>query len=69
MYPKISDPHNWNVALYARLSKEDKKEEKNGNSGLDNSESIANQLSLLKEYAGRERLRVVGEYIEMKISA
>ena len=64
MYPKISDPHNWNVALYARLSKEDKKEEKNGNSGLDNSESIANQLSLLKEYARRERLRVVGEYID-----
>ncbi|MCL1845971.1 MAG: recombinase family protein [Defluviitaleaceae bacterium] len=64
MYPKINNPHNWNVALYARLSKEDRKEEKNGNSGLDNSESIANQMALLNEYAGRENLRVVGEYID-----
>ncbi|MCL2498993.1 MAG: recombinase family protein [Defluviitaleaceae bacterium] len=58
MYPKISDPYEWNVALYARLSKEDKKEDK------DNSESIANQLSILNEYAKQQRLKVVGEYID-----
>jgi len=66
MYPKISDPQEWNVALYARLSKEDRKEDKNGNAKvtLDNSESIANQLSMLNNYARQERLRVVGEYID-----
>jgi len=66
MYPKISDPQEWNVALYARLSKEDRKEDKNGNTkaALDNSESIANQLSMLNNYARQERLRVVGEYID-----
>jgi len=40
-------------------------QKKIGISGLDNSESIANQLALLKEYARRERLRVVGEYIDL----
>ncbi|BDF70112.1 resolvase [Oscillospiraceae bacterium] len=61
MYLEISDPMEYHVALYVRLSKEDdkKEEEKEGPS-----ESINNQISLLNEFAQKHRLDVYDTYID-----
>ena len=57
---KITNPIDYKVALYIRLSKED---EKPGES-----ESISNQRSMLQRFAKKERLYVVDEYIDDGIS-
>ena len=57
---KITNPIDYKVALYIRLSKED---EKPGES-----QSISNQRSMLQRFAKKERLYVVDEYIDDGIS-
>lgn len=57
---KITNPIDYKVALYIRLSKED---EKPGES-----ESISNQRSMLLRFAKKERLYVVDEYVDDGIS-
>ncbi|MBE5813126.1 MAG: resolvase [Clostridiales bacterium] len=57
---RITNPIDYRVALYIRLSKED---EKPGES-----ESISNQRSLLQRFAEKERLYIVDEYIDDGIS-
>ena len=53
---EISDPMEYHVALYVRLSKED---EKDGTL-----QSIANQKSLLYEFAKKHRLLVYDIYVD-----
>ena len=50
MYIKISNPMDYHVALYIRLSKEDENEGP--------SESVTNQKSLLNEFVQQHRLSV-----------
>lgn len=57
MYLEISKPMDYRVGLYIRLSKEDDREGQ--------SESVANQLSMLTEFASQQRLDVYDTYIEM----
>ncbi len=59
-YLKITNPIDYKVALYIRLSKED---EKPGES-----ESISNQRSILTRYATEQKLSIVEEYIDDGIS-
>lgn len=56
MYLEISKPMDYRVALYIRLSKEDDREGQ--------SESVANQLSMLTEFASQQRLDVYDTYID-----
>ncbi len=56
MYLEISNPMEYHVALYIRLSKED---ESDGPSG-----SVTNQQSLLEEFAKEQRLTVFDTYTD-----
>ena len=56
MYLEISKPMDYRVGLYIRLSKEDDREGQ--------SESVANQLSMLTEFASQQRLDVYDTYID-----
>lgn len=56
MYLEISNPGDYHVALYIRLSKEDESEGP--------SESVTNQQSLLDEFAREHRLDVYDTYID-----
>ncbi len=57
---KISNPLDYKVALYIRLSKEDMKPGE--------SESITNQRSLLTRFANSQKLTIVDEYVDDGIS-
>lgn len=56
MYLEISNPMDYHVALYIRLSKEDENEGP--------SESVNNQRSLLNEFVQQQRLSVYDTYID-----
>lgn len=56
MYLEISNPMDYHVALYIRLSKEDENEGP--------SESVNNQRSLLHEFVRQQRLSVYDTYID-----
>ena len=56
MYFEISNPMDYHVALYIRLSKEDENEGP--------SESVNNQKSLLNEFVQKNRLTVFDTYID-----
>ena len=56
MYLEISNPMDYHVALYIRLSKEDENEGP--------SESVTNQKSLLNEYVQQHRLSVYDTYLD-----
>ena len=56
MYLEISNPMDYHVALYIRLSKEDENEGP--------SESVTNQQSLLQEFVQQHRLSVYDTYID-----
>ena len=56
MSVEISNPMDYHVALYIRLSKEDENEGP--------SESVTNQRSLLNEFAQRNRLSVYDTYVD-----
>ena len=56
MYLEISNPMDYHVALYIRLSKEDENEGP--------SQSVTNQQSLLDEFARKHRLQVYDTYID-----
>ena len=57
MYIEISNPMDYHVALYIRLSKEDETEGP--------SQSVTNQQSLLNEFVQQHRLSVYDTYIDM----
>ena len=57
MYLEISNPMDYHVALYIRLSKEDENE---GPSG-----SVTNQRSLLNAFVRQQRLVVFDTYIDV----
>jgi len=57
MYVEISNPMDYHVALYIRLSKEDETEGP--------SQSVTNQQSLLNEFVQQHRLSVYDTYIDM----
>lgn len=59
VHTKISNPMDYKVALYIRLSKED-------NAGRE-SESVKNQRSMLQNFSMKHKLNVFSEYVEMKI--
>ena len=56
MYLEISNPMDYHVALYIRLSKEDENEGP--------SQSVQNQESLLREFVQQHRLSVYDTYID-----
>lgn len=56
MYLEISNPMDYHVALYIRLSKEDENEGP--------SESVTNQKSLLNEFVQQHRLSVYDTYVD-----
>ena len=56
MYNEISNPMDYHVAEYIRLSKEDENEGP--------SESVTNQKSLLDEFVKKHRLSVYDVYID-----
>lgn len=56
MYLEISNPMDYHVALYVRLSKEDENEGP--------SESVNNQKSLLNEFVQQHRLSVYDTYVD-----
>ena len=56
MYNEISNPMDYHVALYIRLSKEDESEGP--------SQSVTNQQSLLDEFAHKHHLQVYDTYID-----
>ncbi|MDD3334012.1 MAG: recombinase family protein [Eubacteriales bacterium] len=56
MYLEISDPMDYRVALYIRLSKEDESEGP--------SQSVTNQQSLLNEFAKEQGLSVYDTYVD-----
>ncbi len=56
MYSAISNPMEYKVGLYIRLSKEDDKERE--------SESVTNQRSLLREFTEKHKLYVHDEYVD-----
>ena len=59
MYLEISKPMDYRVGLYIRLSKEDDREGQ--------SESVANQLSMLTDFARQQRLDVYDTYIDATV--
>ena len=56
MYQEISNPMDYHVALYIRLSKEDESEGP--------SQSVTNQKSLLDEFVRKHRLQVYDTYVD-----
>ena len=56
MYLEMSNPTDYHVALYIRLSKEDENEGP--------SQSVQNQESLLREFVQQHRLSVYDTYID-----
>lgn len=56
MYLEISNPMDYHVALYIRLSKEDESEGP--------SQSVTNQQSLLNEFVQKQRLSVYDTYVD-----
>lgn len=56
MYLEISNPMDYHVALYIRLSKEDESEGP--------SQSVQNQESLLREFVKQHRLSVFDTYVD-----
>lgn len=56
MYQEISNPMDYHVALYIRLSKEDESEGP--------SQSVTNQQSLLNEFAEKHKLTVYDTYVD-----
>jgi len=56
MYQEISNPMDYHVALYIRLSKEDESEGP--------SQSVTNQKSLLDEFVQKHRLQLYDTYID-----
>ena len=56
MYLEISNPTEYHVALYIRLSKEDESEGP--------SQSVTNQKSLLEEFVQQHRLSVYDTYVD-----
>ena len=56
MYLEISNPMDYHVALYIRLSKEDENEGP--------SQSVQNQESLLREFVQQHRLSVFDTYLD-----
>lgn len=56
MYNEISNPMDYHVALYIRLSKEDESEGP--------SQSVTNQKSLLDEFVRKHRLQVYETYVD-----
>ena len=56
MYSEISNPMDYHVALYIRLSKEDENEGP--------SQSVQNQESLLREFVQQYHLNVYDTYID-----
>ena len=56
MYLEISNPMDYHVALYIRLSKEDENEGP--------SQSVQNQESLLREFVEQHRLSVYDTYVD-----
>ena len=56
MYLEISNPMDYHVALYIRLSKEDENEGP--------SQSVQNQESLLREFVQQHRLSVFDTYVD-----
>ena len=56
MFLEISNPMDYHVALYIRLSKEDESEGP--------SQSVTNQQSLLNEFVQQHRLSVFDTYID-----
>ena len=56
---EISNPMDYHVALYIRLSKEDESEGP--------SQSVQNQESLLREFVQQHRLSVYDTYIEKSV--
>lgn len=56
MYLEISNPMDYHVALYIRLSKEDENEGP--------SQSVQNQESLLREFVQQHRLSVFDIYVD-----
>ena len=56
MYLEISNPMEYHVALYIRLSKEDENEGP--------SQSVTNQKSLLDEFVAKHHLSVYDAYID-----
>ena len=56
MYLEISNPMDYHVALYIRLSKEDESEGP--------SQSVTNQKSLLDEFAHKHHLQIYDTYID-----
>ena len=59
MYLEISNPMDYHVALYIRLSKEDENEGP--------SQSVQNQESLLREFVQQRRLSVFDTYVEKSV--
>ena len=59
MYLEISNPMDYHVALYIRLSKEDENEGP--------SESVNNQKSLLDDFVKKHRLSVYDTYIDAPV--
>ena len=57
MHTKISNPMDYKVALYIRLSKEDDGEQQE-------SQSVINQRSLLKDFTNTHKLDVYDEYVD-----
>ena len=60
MYLEISNPMDYHVALYIRLSKEDETEGP--------SQSVTNQKSLLNEFVQQHRLSVYDTYVDEAVS-
>lgn len=56
MYLEISNPMDYHVALYIRLSKEDESEGP--------SQSVTNQKSLLNEFVRKHHLSVYDTYVD-----
>ena len=56
MYLEISNPMDYKVALYIRLSKEDESEGP--------SQSVTNQMSLLQEFVRKHHLDVYDTYTD-----
>ena len=59
MYLEISNPMDYHVALYIRLSKEDENEGP--------SESVTNQKSLLEDFVKQHRLSVYDTYVDATV--
>lgn len=59
MYLEISNPMDYHVGLYIRLSKEDENEGP--------SESVNNQRSMLEEFVKQHRLSVFDTYVDATV--